>query len=119
MSTKKKCTLIASTRDYEDAEVLADRIAVLHKGSVRSTGSPGFLKRALGNYTHHVSNAYTAIQSLRTVPNSAFINIKNIANPSLAVMRDRMPQSFTKKSTISVAKTLKVSSEQARALKKC
>lgn len=48
---RNNCTLFMSTHDMEEADILGDRIVIMAKGTVRCSGSPSFLKKALGK-TH-------------------------------------------------------------------
>ena len=41
-------TILISTHDMEEADVLGDRIAVIHLGHLKSYGSTMFLKKLLG-----------------------------------------------------------------------
>ena len=42
-------TILISTHDMEEADILGDRIAILHTGQLRSYGSAMFLKKLFGN----------------------------------------------------------------------
>lgn len=46
---RSSSTILLSTHDMEEAEVLADRIVILHSGKVIGAGSPAFLKKACGS----------------------------------------------------------------------
>ncbi|KAJ8686324.1 hypothetical protein QAD02_022118 [Eretmocerus hayati] len=41
-------TILISTHDMEEADILGDRIAIVHMGRLRSYGTPMFLKKLLG-----------------------------------------------------------------------
>lgn len=41
-------TVIISTHDMEEADILGDRIAIMHTGQLISYGTPFFLKKILG-----------------------------------------------------------------------
>ncbi|CAN8022180.1 unnamed protein product, partial [Ixodes persulcatus] len=45
---RKRSTLIISTHDMEEADILADKIVVMRRGKVHCSGSPSFLKKAFG-----------------------------------------------------------------------
>lgn len=42
-------TILISTHDMEEADILGDRIAIVHSGKLRSYGTAMFLKKLLGN----------------------------------------------------------------------
>ncbi|CAN7993226.1 unnamed protein product, partial [Ixodes hexagonus] len=48
LTVRRKSTLVVSTHDMEEADILADRVVVLADGRVLCNGSPTFLKRAYG-----------------------------------------------------------------------
>ncbi|CAN7992300.1 unnamed protein product, partial [Ixodes pacificus] len=48
LGMRSKSTLIISTHDMEEADVLADRIIVMADGRALCSGSPAFLKKAYG-----------------------------------------------------------------------
>ncbi|CAN7993964.1 unnamed protein product, partial [Ixodes hexagonus] len=48
LGMRSKSTLIISTHDMDEADVLADRIIVMAEGRVLCAGSPSFLKKAYG-----------------------------------------------------------------------
>ncbi|XP_040064083.1 ATP-binding cassette sub-family A member 17-like [Ixodes scapularis] len=48
LGMRSKSTLIISTHDMEEADILADRIIVMADGRVLCSGSPAFLKKAYG-----------------------------------------------------------------------
>ncbi|XP_037561127.1 uncharacterized protein LOC119440274 [Dermacentor silvarum] len=53
---RKDTTILLSTHDMEEAEVLADRIVMLSSGKLVCAGSPAFLKRSCGvGYTISVN----------------------------------------------------------------
>lgn len=52
---RKTCTMFLSTHDMEEADVLGDRIVIMAKGNVRCSGSPAFLKKALGKLSRPLS----------------------------------------------------------------
>ena len=41
-------TILLSTHHLDEADILSDRIAVMHTGKLLCFGSPGFLKRSMG-----------------------------------------------------------------------
>ena len=41
-------TVLISTHDMEEADILGDRIAIMHLGKLKSYGSSLFLKKLLG-----------------------------------------------------------------------
>lgn len=41
-------TILISTHDMEEADVLGDRIAIMHTGQLKSYGTPLYLKKLLG-----------------------------------------------------------------------
>ena len=45
---KGKKTILISTHDMEEADILGDRIAIVHSGLLRSYGTSMFLKKLLG-----------------------------------------------------------------------
>jgi len=45
---KENCTVVLTTHLIEEADVLADRIGVMTRGSIQAMGSPDFLKRKFG-----------------------------------------------------------------------
>ena len=47
---RKEKTILISTHDMEEADVLGDRIAVMHQGSLKSFGSTMFLKKSIGSF---------------------------------------------------------------------
>ncbi|CAN8004393.1 unnamed protein product, partial [Ixodes hexagonus] len=49
---RRSCTILLTTHDMEEADVLGDRIAILAEGSIRCCGSPTFLKRKFGTGYH-------------------------------------------------------------------
>ncbi|CAN7948313.1 unnamed protein product, partial [Ixodes pacificus] len=49
---RRSCTILLTTHDMEEADVLGDRIAIIAEGSIRCCGSPTFLKRKLGTGYH-------------------------------------------------------------------
>lgn len=49
-------TILISTHDMEEADILGDRIAILHGGQFRSYGTSFFLKKILGNANIMISN---------------------------------------------------------------
>lgn len=42
-------TIIISTHNMEEADILGDRTAIIHLGRLKSYGTPMFLKRLYGN----------------------------------------------------------------------
>uniref|UniRef100_A0ABD2X1B1 ABC transporter domain-containing protein n=1 Tax=Trichogramma kaykai TaxID=54128 RepID=A0ABD2X1B1_9HYME len=51
LKTRHEKTIILSTNDIEEADVLSDRIAILHSGLLMSYGTSDFLKKILGEGT--------------------------------------------------------------------
>ncbi|CAN8027928.1 unnamed protein product [Ixodes persulcatus] len=49
---RRSCTILLTTHNMEEADVLGDRIAIIAEGSIRCCGSPTFLKRKLGTGYH-------------------------------------------------------------------
>ncbi|XP_054933571.1 ABC transporter A family member 5-like isoform X2 [Dermacentor andersoni] len=47
-SMRYESTLLISTHDMAEADILGDRVVVLAQGAVQCSGSPGFLKKAYG-----------------------------------------------------------------------
>ncbi|XP_058807201.1 ATP-binding cassette sub-family A member 17-like [Phymastichus coffea] len=47
-SMKGRKTILISTHDMEEADVLGDRIAIMHMGQLKSYGTPMFLKKFMG-----------------------------------------------------------------------
>ena len=45
---REEKTIIVSTHDMEEADILGDRIAVMHQGHLKSYGTSMFLKKLLG-----------------------------------------------------------------------
>ncbi|KAH6930966.1 hypothetical protein HPB50_021084 [Hyalomma asiaticum] len=45
-----KASILLSTHDMEEADILGDRIIVMYSGSVICWGSPSFLKNACGAF---------------------------------------------------------------------
>ena len=45
---KSDRTLVVSTASLDEADAVADRVALLYAGNVRCLGSPAFLKAQLG-----------------------------------------------------------------------
>lgn len=43
-------TIIISTHNMEEADILGDRTAIIHLGRLKSYGSPMFLKKLYGNF---------------------------------------------------------------------
>lgn len=41
-------TILISTHDMEEADILGDRIAIMHSGQLKSYGTPMFLKKLMG-----------------------------------------------------------------------
>jgi ABC-2 type transport system ATP-binding protein len=78
-------TVLLTTHYMEEADLLCDRIALLHLGRVMAVGSPGELKRAFGPdatledvFRHHTGNeldgrgeARPSIRSIRSVRRTA------------------------------------------------
>ncbi|XP_014230700.1 ATP-binding cassette sub-family A member 1-like [Trichogramma pretiosum] len=48
LKMRGKKTIILSTHDMEEADILGDRIAIVHGGLLRSYGNPMYLKKLLG-----------------------------------------------------------------------
>lgn len=48
LTLRSTCTILLSTHDMEEADVLADRIVIMAKGTIRCAGTPAFLKKELG-----------------------------------------------------------------------
>lgn len=48
LELRKKCTILITTHDMAEADVLGDRIVIMAKGKLLCAGSPLFLKKALG-----------------------------------------------------------------------
>lgn len=48
LEMRNTTTIVLSTHDMEEVDVLADRIAILRDGHVQCCGSPAFLKKAFG-----------------------------------------------------------------------
>jgi ATP-binding cassette subfamily A (ABC1) protein 3 len=42
--------MLISTHDMEEADILGDRIAIMHTGQLKSYGTSMFLKRLLGTF---------------------------------------------------------------------
>ncbi|XP_074649468.1 uncharacterized protein LOC141904723 isoform X2 [Tubulanus polymorphus] len=49
---KKNCTVLLSTHHLEEADVLGDRIAIIHRGRLLCSGSSMFLKKRYGQGYH-------------------------------------------------------------------
>ncbi|XP_064476771.1 ATP-binding cassette sub-family A member 2-like isoform X2 [Ornithodoros turicata] len=49
---RRTCTILLTTGDVEEADMLGDRIAIIADGSIRCCGSPGFLKTQFGTGYH-------------------------------------------------------------------
>lgn len=45
---RRSCTMLLTTHDMEEADLLGDRIAIISEGSIHCCGSPLFLKRKFG-----------------------------------------------------------------------
>ncbi|KAH7965090.1 hypothetical protein HPB49_003304 [Dermacentor silvarum] len=55
-SMRHECTLLISTHDMAEADILGDRVVVLAQGTVQCSGSPAFLKKAYGaGYRVHIT----------------------------------------------------------------
>ncbi|KAH6932831.1 hypothetical protein HPB50_010146 [Hyalomma asiaticum] len=54
-SMRRECTLLISTHDMAEADMLGDRVVVMAHGTVQCCGSPAFLKKAFGaGYRVHI-----------------------------------------------------------------
>ncbi|KAH9376733.1 hypothetical protein HPB48_010971 [Haemaphysalis longicornis] len=77
----KKTTIVMSTHDMEEADVLGDRIIVMYSGRVVCNGSPSFLKNACGvGYELNIEKAQTGL------------NVPGV----LAVVREVAPEATVK-----------------------
>lgn len=47
---KKNRTIIITTQDMEEADIIGDRIAIMHDGQIFCYGSPLFLKTLFGSF---------------------------------------------------------------------
>jgi ATP-binding cassette subfamily A (ABC1) protein 3 len=45
---REQKTILISTHDMEEADILGDRIAIMHMGHLKSYGTSMFLKKLLG-----------------------------------------------------------------------
>ncbi|KAL1483206.1 hypothetical protein MTO96_033361, partial [Rhipicephalus appendiculatus] len=45
---RRTCTMLLTTQDMEEADVISDRIAILAEGTIRCCGSSQFLKHRFG-----------------------------------------------------------------------
>ncbi|KAK8782179.1 hypothetical protein V5799_016481 [Amblyomma americanum] len=80
-SLRSSSTILLSTHDMEEAEVLADRIIIMSTGKVLGAGSTAFLKNACGvGYTINLS----------TVPE------KFVAERTLEVVQKTAPEAIVK-----------------------
>ncbi|XP_064472529.1 phospholipid-transporting ATPase ABCA1-like isoform X2 [Ornithodoros turicata] len=58
LSLRKRCTIILSTHDMEEADVLGDRIGIMAHGNLLCWGTPIFLKKAFGTgYQIHLARS--------------------------------------------------------------
>lgn len=48
-------TILISTHDMEEADILGDRIAIVHMGRLKSYGTSMFLKKLLGTSQNTIS----------------------------------------------------------------
>lgn len=75
-------TILISTHDMEEADILGDRIAILHAGQFRSYGTSFFLKKILGNAFNKFQNLcfiIVCIKSIHTSTNfSCFVGEGNV-----------------------------------------
>lgn len=51
---KEGATIILCTHDLEEAKILADHIALLHKGKILAQGEPDFLKQLVQNESYYL-----------------------------------------------------------------
>lgn len=55
-------TILISTHNMEEADILGDRTAIIHLGRLKSYGTPMFLKKLYGNNsTHFVIYLYQGV----------------------------------------------------------
>ncbi|XP_077532063.1 uncharacterized protein LOC144144479 [Haemaphysalis longicornis] len=60
LKIRRRCTIVLTTQNLEEADVLADRVAVITGGRIRCAGSPSFLRRRFGfGYRLSVSKMQT------------------------------------------------------------
>ncbi|CAN8006682.1 unnamed protein product [Ixodes hexagonus] len=52
ISMRHRCSLVISTHNMEEADVLGDRIFIMSQGEVLCSGSPAFLKKTFGGLAH-------------------------------------------------------------------
>ncbi|XP_064456358.1 phospholipid-transporting ATPase ABCA3-like isoform X2 [Ornithodoros turicata] len=76
LGMRNKCSLLLSTHDMEEADVLGDRIAIMSQGKIRCWGAPVFLKKTFGTgYQMSIEKMQTGLRAddilaviQRTVP---------------------------------------------------
>ncbi|XP_064455094.1 retinal-specific phospholipid-transporting ATPase ABCA4-like [Ornithodoros turicata] len=52
LQLRKQCSVLLTTHDMEEADVLGDRVVILSRGHVVASGTPMFLKRLFGTGYH-------------------------------------------------------------------
>ncbi|KAL3877830.1 hypothetical protein ACJMK2_035474 [Sinanodonta woodiana] len=87
INRKKGCAILLSTHHLDEADVLGDRIILMHKGKILCNGSPLFLKQSVGsgyrlivtknlqNDDHNVSSILALLQA--RVPNAKLVKVVN------------------------------------------
>ena len=81
---RKNRTILLTTQDMEEADILADRVAVLSNGKLLCCGSPEFLKKALGNKVYYT-------ETLRDNKNYTKVSLALYCNWHQSVTDIRMP----------------------------
>ncbi|KAJ8686327.1 hypothetical protein QAD02_022121, partial [Eretmocerus hayati] len=80
LKMRENRTILISTHDMEEADILGDRIAIMHAGQLRSYGTPMFLKRIVGHGNVEVT--------LSTEPWCDMNNVCNELNNQMRVVNE-------------------------------
>ncbi|KAK3588921.1 hypothetical protein CHS0354_023682 [Potamilus streckersoni] len=87
VSRKNGCAVLLSTHHLDEADILGDRIILMHKGKILCSGSPLFLKQSVGsgyrltltrnlhNEDHNIPSILTWLQA--RVPNAKLVKVVN------------------------------------------
>lgn len=105
------CTVILSTHHLDEADILSDRIAILHKGKLLCSGSSLFLKRHLGTGYHLtlIKNNPDSEDYTEAIPSSVTFNPSKV----LDFIRHYIPGSeISENYTLEATYTLPVSSNR-------